>query len=141
MTSLLWYRFGGRLVDFMVWLMIWYPAGVWISGSVVHHNLALFFVDQVFACLLMTVTEPLLLAVFGTTIGKALFGLRVLDLKGDRLTLKKAYRRTFLVWRFGLGFGLPFYRLVVLGRVYVAKREGEPVGWEKETSLTAVRVL
>ncbi|NLA71031.1 MAG: RDD family protein [Clostridiaceae bacterium] len=135
----LWRRFSGRLVDFLFWLAVWYPAGQWLSRRAVHHNLALFLLDQVVACALMMATEPLQLVISRTTIGKALFGLRVSDGQGARLTIKNAYHRAFFVWRFALGFGLPFYRLVMLGRAYAEKRSGQPVCWENETLVSPLR--
>ncbi|MCB1078828.1 MAG: RDD family protein [Verrucomicrobiae bacterium] len=57
-----------------------------------------------------TVLEGLLLHLWGTTPGKALFGMRLSPVEGGRLSLGRAMGRSMLVWILGFGMGLfPFY--------------------------------
>ncbi len=56
----------------------------------------------------------------GATPGKALFGIRVLDKAGQRLSYPDALQRTFLVWIKGDGLGIPIVALVT--RIFAYKR-------------------
>ena len=52
--------------------------------------------------------EAILLSSTGTTLGKWIFGIRVLSLDGNKLLFSGALKRTSLVWIQGIGFGIPF---------------------------------
>lgn len=129
----LWRRLFARLVDFLLWLALcyWLEEKFFLQSS--SHSLARFGIDQLVACSLMVLTEPLFLSSLSTSPGKALAGLRVVSSSGKRLTLKQAYDRAWLIWRHVLGFGLPFFRVVKLFRAYTAKRHGFFFDWEKKT--------
>lgn len=57
--------------------------------------------------------EAVLLAWLGTTPGKALCGIRVLDEHGNRLSFGSALNRSVLVWIQGVAAGLPIVHLVM----------------------------
>lgn len=59
----------------------------------------------------MLLLEPLMLSRWGTTPGKAVFGIRVRDGEGRKLPLKQAWERTVTVFARGMGFGIPGYEL------------------------------
>lgn len=131
----LWRRLVARLLDYSIWLLVCYGlTNAWILRSRPHDLLCL-GMDQIAACGLMVLVEPLLLAFLSTSPGRILAGLRVVDLSGRRLTLGQAIIRSFQVWRQGLGFGLPLLRLVRLSRAYAAKREGILLAWEETSSV------
>lgn len=50
--------------------------------------------------------EPFVLALWGTTPGKAVLGLRVESADGGRISMKQALQRSVLVWAGGMGFGV-----------------------------------
>lgn len=135
-TLLLWRRFLARLFDFLVCFLAAYRLGSLLVPEPNRQNLAWLYAVQMMAAAFMAVTEPLLLALTGRTPGKAVLGLRVSDLDGGRLSLAKACSRSWQVWREGLGFGLPLYRLLALTRSYAAARRGARAGWEEGTSLS-----
>ena len=80
----------------------------------------------------MLLAEPLFLVRFGTTPGKAIFGLRVERQDGERLTYADAMSRTWDVIALGLGYNIPFYNLYRLFRSYKAHTEGEEQPWDLE---------
>lgn len=80
----------------------------------------------------MLLAEPLFLVRFGTTPGKAIFGLRVERQDGGRLTYADAMSRTWDVIALGLGYNIPFYNLYRLFRSYKAHTEGEEQPWDLE---------
>lgn len=135
-SFLLWRRFLARLLDFLIWLLAAYRLGSFLVPDPARQNLAWFYAVQTLAAVFMILTEPLLLALTGRTPGKLLLRLRVAAPDGGRLTLARACSRSWQVWREGLGFGLPLYRLLALTRSYAAARQGEVAGWEEGTSMS-----
>ncbi|NLA95261.1 MAG: RDD family protein [Clostridiaceae bacterium] len=133
--SSLWRRFFARLIDFLIWLLLWYSLEEKFFLPAWQHNLAQFWLDQFAACGFMFLAEPVWLTLLSTTPGKALCGLGVRHHSGSRLTISQAARRAGHIWGERLGVGLPFYRLVCLARAYAARRQGFLPFWEKETSL------
>lgn len=79
--------------------------------------------------------EPLLLHWFGTTPGKAIFGLRVEHLDGGRPTWEEARARTGqVIWQ-GLGWHIPFYSWYRLYQSYQQHIHGEEMPWDWENDL------
>lgn len=74
----------------------------------------------------MLLLEPLMLSRWGTTPGKALLGIRVLDPEGQKLSLLQARRRTMTVFAKGMGYGIPGYELY---REYQSMRDCENWQW------------
>ena len=130
-TRALWYRFFARLFDFLIVFALCYAAADrWlIEGN--RHTLLMFLLLQIVACWIMLLIEPLMICWFKTTPGKAIFGIKITDNKGVCLSYGQAYRRSFALWRHALGYGLPFYRLVVMGRLYVFRHDSSPRHWEE----------
>jgi len=64
--------------------------------------------------------EAFFLSRTGTTPGKSLFGIQVLDKSGLRLSYQDALQRTFLVWIKGEGLGIPIIAIVT--RLFAYKR-------------------
>ena len=127
-----WRRYFARTLDLAIYRLIWNE----ILALVFHVNLMERFwllqvMDVVVSMLLMLVVEPLLLSRWGTTPGKALFGLRLERADGGRLRYDEAFRRTGAVlWR-GLGWELPIYSLYRLYKSYTAYEVGE-LSWDTE---------
>lgn len=70
-----------------------------------------FVILLMLAALLWTFIEPIIMCVFGTTLGKYLFNVSIKNNKNEKLSLKEAIKRSFLIYVYGLGFGLPFISL------------------------------
>ena len=79
---------------------------------------------------LLVLLEPLLLARFGTTIGKWCMGITVMRTDGRRLSYSEALSRTALVWVYGAGLGLPIVELVCNYLSYRRYTRGEDLAWE-----------
>ena len=58
--------------------------------------------------------DAVVLALFGTTPGKALFGIRVRGFEGRKLSFGQAILRNLGMWFFGLGLGIPIVTVVTL---------------------------
>ena len=81
---------------------------------------------------LMLLIEPLLLHFWGTTPGKALFGMTLRSSTGEKLTLSAARRRTWDVFVVGMGCGIPFYCLWREYKCYQFCMDGGRCVWEWE---------
>lgn len=81
----------------------------------------------------MMAAEPVCLAVFGTTIGKKIMGLRLRS-QGKKLSYFEALSRTFLLFKKGMGYGIPGYELVRYFKSWVACKYGDPLEWDIEES-------
>ena len=85
---------------------------------------------------MMLLGEPLLLHLFGTTPGKAVFGIRVTDREGERLDYNTALERTWMVLWEGEALRFPligwYFQYKSLS---LAERE-IPLSWEETSELT-----
>lgn len=130
-------RFFARWLDWMILSTLW-EIFLTIACNV---NLAQrgeeqFILDEIAALVLMLLTEPVWLALFGTTPGKWVLGLRVMHADGGRLSYEDARRRTWgVLWR-GLGLELPVYNVIRLWQSYRACTQGEALDWEERSVLT-----
>jgi len=88
------------------------------------------------ALLLMLLTEPAMLALFGTTPGKWILGLGVTDNEGRRLTFGEARERTWKMFLHGMGLYIPGWNLFRLWKSYKACVEGETQEWEYHSAVT-----
>ncbi len=87
--------------------------------------------------LLLSVPSALLIdclvyIVFGTTPGKAVAGIRVIDDRGGgRLTFGAYFKRSVEIYIYGFGLGLPFVSFVTLFRCYRKIADGETLSWDQ----------
>jgi RDD family/GYF domain 2 len=133
-------RFWARWFDLMIYLAAW-----WLLMYVVGGNIKAMILNQwVHLSLFIPwfAIEAALLHWFGTTPGKWLLGIRVMNEDGSALTLKSAILRSLIVWIAGLGFGWGF--LTALCHVmswFTARNIGKPV-WDHigQHKVTAVPV-
>lgn len=132
----LWRRFAARLIDFLLSLSFCYLLAEAFFLDPDRHSLLYFFLLQWLALGLALLLEPFFLAFWGRTPGKGLLGLALTHDQGGRLSLSEARRRTWRLWREGLGLGLPFYRILGLARSYAAGRQGGSFSWEEGSVLT-----
>ena len=73
-----------------------------------------FFIDKsslLSGLIVMTISMPIeaiIMGSVGTTIGKLIFKIRILQEDGRRMTPMNSFKRSFYVWLTGLGAGIPF---------------------------------
>lgn len=85
---------------------------------------------------LMVLLEPLCLSLFATTPGKAIFGIRVRNLEGKRMTYSEAIRRTCGVLWEGECLRIPLICEYYHYKSYQAAEEGELLPWEDDSELS-----
>jgi len=84
----------------------------------------------------MVILEPLLLKLFGTTPGKAIFGIRVTDLEGNRLDYDTAMNRTWTVMWEGMALNIPIISLYFQYKSLSMAEDDIPLSWEDDSELT-----
>lgn len=117
----------------------------WIDGMIYGTVISMFFYlafhieDSMVSKVCLTVlgmvvfilAEAVLLSCFGTTVGKWLFGIRVLSKDGKKLTWREAAERTGMVlWR-GAAFEIPLWNIYRLYKSYDAYTAGETLSWDE----------
>ncbi len=93
-------------------------------------------VQLVLAWVVLMLTEPFLLHFWGTTVGKRLFGIRVVSIRtGEKLGLSEAFSRTGLVFACGDGASIPLVNFACNGYSYYRYAvKGEPLAWEEDNT-------
>ena len=75
--------------------------------------------------------DAIVMALFGTTLGKALQGLRVRDLKGNSPRLFRALQRNLGVFFAGCGFGVPVISLITYIMNYRRLSSNDLTFWDR----------
>ncbi len=123
-----WRRYFARMVDLELYALI---VGLLIRDFLLR-NLLL----TVFTFSAMLLTEPLLLYLFGTTPGKAIFGIRVTDAEEGRLPYGRGLERTWMVLLEGMALNIPFLGWYFQYRCLQAAENGDALSWEQDSELT-----
>lgn len=130
-----WRRYFARTLDLAIYSTIWniiltlvFRVNIFNMGN------AGDLLNFIFIHVLVLLIEPLLLSKFGTTIGKAIFGLYVTDFGRDKLSYREASYRTIMVLWKGLGFNLPIYAYIRLWKSYFTlMHDTAALEWEDES--------
>lgn len=132
-----WRRFFARSLDLIVYSTLWAIFLSFVMNiNIVSRNAAENFFDSIIAILLMIFIEPLMLMLFGTTVGKWTLGLGVTDNDDRHLSYSQALFRTWTVFWRGMGLGIPIYNLVRQWKSCIACDEGETLEWEYNSTIT-----
>lgn len=132
-----WRRYWARSLDLFLYGLLWCAFAV----LVLHSNLSRGGLSQnmfntIMQMLVMLAVEPLLLNRFKTTPGKAVFGIRVTQENGERLTVSQGFSRTLGVLIKGMGLSIPIYSLYTYYKSYGRCEEREIQPWDEGISYT-----
>ena len=130
-----WRRYFARYFDMSLYSFLW--EFVWIGiFHIGDAGVVTTLLNWLVLMLLMLLIEPLLLSRFGTTPGKALFGLHVSAVSGGKLTCGEAGRWTRGAIYSGQGLNIPFVNLWCGWKSYCRCRAGEAQPWEADINYT-----
>ena len=128
-----WRRFFARMFDVSMYTFIWDVfIGLLRHKSILSDSLGFRIVEGIVSLILILLVEPVLLNRFKTTVGKAIFGIRIETEDGKGLPYKVALERTKGVIISGLGLNIPFYNLYRLYKSVKACEERSLLPWEEE---------
>lgn len=133
-----WRRFFARTLDMALYTVLWIALLVLLGFHInfLDQGVIISYLKTLVSLVLMVFLEPLFLSKLGTTPGKAILGLRVTDLSGQRLTYRAAAARTGTVISRGMGFEIPIYNLVRYYKSASACGRGEVLPWETKSQLS-----
>ena len=141
-----WRRFFARQIDHTLAIAITAVVATsfgWTDMWMIYLPDSLLFVLA--PALLWIVPEAVLLSLWGTTPGRLVLGLKVLDVNGTPPAFGSALKRSVLVWAGGFGFGLPILAILPVAQWMYAFRHFQRSGdtlWDRSagTSVTGSRL-
>lgn len=127
-----WRRYFARMLDIFIYSSIWSAVLIFLFHvSMIRRGSLWDIFDTFIAVGMMLFIEPLLLNKFGTTPGKALFGLRIETSSGEKLSYMEGLDRTWHVIGVGMGYNIPIYSLVRLWKSYKLCRDESIQPWDE----------
>ncbi|MPM40410.1 hypothetical protein SDC9_87051 [bioreactor metagenome] len=133
-----WRRFLARELDIVTYSVAWSAALALLFRVNLSMRTGVFRLLDVFVTTaLMLFVEPLLLRLFGTTLGKWVFGLRLEDENGGRPSYTAALERTGGVLSVGLGLHIPIFNLYRLWKSYELCVDRQPQPWDNALVYTS----
>ena len=124
-----WVRYWARMMDFFVFSILVGAVIGFIYPAAMEIN------DTIFGMILLAVyvfVEPLMLASWGTTPGKALLRVRLRRSDGKKLSYNDGLVRSLKVWIKGYGLGIPVVSLITLITAYHKLTENGITSWDSE---------
>jgi uncharacterized RDD family membrane protein YckC len=127
-----WRRFFARGFDLSIYELIWMAFQLLVLRWQPEQKFYIIMFVQIITFTMMLFIEPFMLATWGNTPGKLIFGLELKNSEGNKFTYKEAFTRTFLVIFYGYGLGIPVYNLVRLYKCRTASLDCETMAWDNE---------
>lgn len=114
-----WRRYWARGLDLFFYSLLLSMISMLVFHVNINNNgIERLIIETVVQLLLILLLEPLLLNRFGTTLGKAVLGIRVTQENGEMLTISQGFTRTLLVLIKGMGLLIPIYSLYTQYKSY-----------------------
>lgn len=136
-----WRRFFARTVDLLFLAVPFYAVLAFglisllsANAEKIVGNLGNPIIAAVLAYLLWVPIEGALLANFGTTPAKWVFGIRVLKANGQKLMFAEALQRAAFVCIYGDGFGIPIVALFSRAYAYNKLKKTGTTKWDRVAS-------
>ena len=127
-------RFLARMTDFALSAVVTYAIYVFILGRApIFAGIKDSAIFVMAAGAVSAFIEALMLCLFGTTVGKALFGIRITGGYGRKLGFKDALTRNFKRFLIGEGLMLPIISLVRMYKSYTACKDGNIMDYDDYT--------
>lgn len=127
-----WVRYAARTLDLWLFALVFgFVLGVF-APSVLAYGDVVLGLPVMFVYLFV---EPMLLATWGTTPGKALLRVRLREANGEKLVYIEALNRCFAVWFRGLGMGLPIVSLITQIVAYRNLVQNGETTWDADGEL------
>ena len=125
-----WRRFFARMLDESVYGTLWSCFLLLAFQIRSTEGLGWTVINIIIILLLTLFLEPVQLSLFGTTLGKWILGLHVLDNNDGKLSFSYAYDRTKDVLFYGQGFRIPIFTWFCMWKSYVKCTDGKEQEWE-----------
>jgi hypothetical protein len=128
-----WRRYFARMFDlYLFYLFFFLFLGIVLPSLFANSDKSTGIVYSVIGAVAYAVFEGFCLHVFGTSLGKKLYGIKVVRADKDGFVLPISFKRSFAVWIRGLGLGIPIAAFVTLIVAYqTLSREGQ-TSWDRD---------
>lgn len=115
-----WKRFIAKIIDlFALGYITGYSFANSIPGGLAFLNqFELEFFSNIMLTLIIILLEAMLVSMFGTTPGKFIFSIQILNENHQKLSIVKSIMRSLSAVVFGYGFGIPIISLLVMFHNY-----------------------
>jgi uncharacterized RDD family membrane protein YckC len=144
-----WRRYGARRLDTTIhaFLSVMVPAFAFVSFAPISaerffqflHTPAGMLVSFVIAPVLAGIVGGFVVGSTGTSIGKAIFGVRVVNANCQAIGIIDGLRREFWVWVVGLGLGIPIVSIFTMLRAKKQLRNDGTTVWDAGRNLVFYR--
>lgn len=131
-----WRRFFARRLDWIIYIFVWNLFWIFVLGN---RDMSHEVLSTIMGLLLMLVLEPLWLSRFGTTPGKWMLGLYVIDMGGDKPNFQICQQRTMSMLWYGLGLKIPAFSWYRMYKSYKGTVNKEDLPWEYRTNVCCKR--
>lgn len=128
-----WQRFFARTFDTFFYTMLLLALSAWLMDGKISPWSGT--VSTILGFAMTLVFEPVQLRLFGTTLGKWIFGIRVTDNEGDKLSLSDGFWRTLGVIFYGEGLGIGLINFWRYWRSYKMYSNREYLPWEDRSEI------
>lgn len=125
-----WIRYWARTIDMIIFGMLIATVVSILSPTFLEDSIGTFF--SFFVMFIWLFIEPLMMILFGNTLGKALLNIKLNMADGRKITYQTALKRTFSVWLKGLGLGIPIASLICLALSIDHVNKNNVTKWDKE---------
>lgn len=148
-TSAIWRRYGARMLDtpihgligFFFFGFAWYAIAP-ISANEFFNFIAkpdALLVDMIVSCLLAAIVGGFVVGGTGSSVGKAIFGIKVLNARNETIGIREGLLREIKVLVFGLGFGIPIVAFVTMAVAFKRLKEKGATSWDKDRNVVLHR--
>jgi hypothetical protein len=86
----------------------------------------------ILSLILWIIIEPIILSIFGTTIGKAFLNAKLRTVDGERIDFITAFQRSIFVNAAGMGFGLPIINLICFYFSFFDLKKNGKSTWDQQ---------
>lgn len=132
-----WRRYFARMLDCIIfgligWLLIGFAVSLFAPYSFVKFVEDINpLVDVFLTFLIGSIISGFILGFVGTTIGKAIFGIKIITSSGEPIGAGAGVLRDLKVWLWGCAMGIPVIYLVALISSYYDLRNKEITAWDR----------
>lgn len=126
-----WHRFFARQID--LYLMFALAGLLWLTSQYIF-QVKTFEINQYLVILILSIValilNSLFFGMFRNTLGKQLFGIKVILEDWSLPTMWVYFQREFSVWVKGMGLGIPLIAIITLLVAFGASSRGELSTWD-----------
>jgi hypothetical protein len=128
-----WRRYFARMFDLYVFVLFFFLfLGMMFPALFASTDKSPDLLYSIFGLAAYAIFEGFCLNVFGSSLGKRLYGIRLIRTSDDGFTLPVSFKRSFAVWVRGLGFGIPIAAVFTLTTAYRTLMREKQTSWDHD---------